>query len=533
MFRQGKRRTYRYLAGQLSNRVMAFAVLLFVIIPVLFLIISTVSAEDNIINRLQRDIRYLCSPELAGRDVPGQYGDKTAFWLKEQFERIGLEPGIDDNEYLQNVPLISARLDTDNTIIEFTSKKKNIKLEWGGNFYFFPRRIGSFDRTVKIAFANYGINLAKENRNDFEGDFAGKAAVVLSGSGDLSPRKAGRFAMTAFKAVAARRAGAAMLIVVHKSENKDNWVPPNVLAKIGAFNKLLTDLPGSDPDFPVIHVNFSAISDLILDSDLKPLPEFSEYSLTFKAKFKDIKDVHGYNVCGKLPGKSTDFVLLGAHYDHLGIETEGDLNSQVYFPGANDNATGIAGLLEVARAWEQRGNAEKGLILTAFTAEEDGMLGSKYFVNNLPVPMKSISAMVNLDMIGGEGFASMRTARQPGAIPNPDYATAYFSAGSPRLEEIIKVSANGNTLDLDIISVGKFPYNDGGPFHEKQIPTVHMFSGFHSQYSQVTDTPDNLDWDKLMRLVLLTDKLLVNLNKEQGKITFDPQIRSTGKGMKY
>ncbi|MBT7789768.1 MAG: M28 family peptidase [Calditrichaeota bacterium] len=533
MFRAGSRHGLRYLANQIMNRVIAFAVLLVVIVPALFLIINKVSAEDNIINRLQRDIRLLCSQDFAGRDVPGQYGDKTAVWLKEQFERIGLEPGIDDNEYLQKVPLISARLDTENTSIEFASKKGSLKLEWGENLYYFPRNIASFEKTVELKFANYGITLPGENRFDFQGDFTGKAAVVFAGSGDLSRRKAGRFAMTAFKAVAARKAGAAMIIVVHKSDNPKRWLPPNDMAKIATAGNPLTDLPNSTPDFPVINANFSAVKDLLFDANMKPLPEFDAVTVSFKSGFKDHKDVYGYNVCGKLPGKSDEYLLLGAHYDHLGIETEGEGETLVFFPGANDNATGIAGLLEVGRVWSQREKAERGLLLTAFTAEEDGMLGSKYFINNLPVSIESIYTMVNLDMIGGKGFASMREARQPDAEPDPDFANAYYSIGAPRLHEIIEATAKTGTLDLDITSVGRFPYNDGGPFHEKQIPTIHMFSGFDSDYSQITDTPDNLDWDKLMRLVLLTDQLLVNLNNEQGEIGFDPQIRSTGKGMKY
>lgn len=533
MYRVRRRSVTRYLSDQLANRLMAFVVFVFIVIPIVFLIINAASAEDDIINRLQRDIGYLCSPALAGRDVPGQYGDSTAIWLKEQFVKIGLQPGVDGNEYFQKVPLISARLDTANTELNLITANLIIKLQWGENMYFFPRNISSFEKNCELAYAAYGINLPEENRNDFKSGFIGKAAVVLAGSGDLPSHKAGRSAMTAFKAVAARNAGAALLIVLHKADDSGEWLPPNERTKIAESRKPLTDLPESDPDFPVFHVNYSVFADLFIDSEQENVPEFKNASVIFKSSFKDQKVVNGYNVCGKLPGKTAEYIILGAHYDHLGIESAGDGENPVFYPGANDNATGIAGLLEIGRSWKQKNRSEKGLLFVAFAAEEDGMLGSRYFVNNLPVPIESILTMVNLDMIGGVGFASMREAGQQDAEPDPDYAAAYYSAAAPRAEEIIQASAKYGTLKLDVIPVGKFPYNDGGPFHEKQIPTIHMFSGFHSQYSQISDTPDKLDWDKLMRLVLLTDRLLVNLNKEQGKISFDPQIRPGRNGMKY
>ena len=140
--------------------------------------------------------------------------------------------------------------------------------------------------------------------------------------------------------------------------------------------------------------------------------------------------------------------------------------------------------------------------------------------------------MVNLDIIGSRGYAGMRAARSHRSEPDPDYAAAFYSGASPRLRDILRGARDIGDLKLDLEPVNRFPFSDAGSFQNIQVPTISLFSGFHPDYSSLSDTPDKLDYRKLARMVLLTDRILVNLIEEPAPIGFDPSIHVTG-GMKY
>ena len=528
------------LTSRIWKRLIAFLGFIFLILPVIFFLICDASAEDPVLTRLQDDINYLCSPELAGRDVPGPTGDMTALWLARKFNEIGLLPGVGDSSYLQEVQLQAARLDTEKTNLIIYFPDRTYRFGWSDDFYIFPKRIADFDLTLNIVNAHYGIASKQLNRNDFNVGVEGKAAVVLAGSGSLRPDKVGRHALTPFKAAAAERADASALITLVPTDAK-KWPPKEIESKIIETRKLKPDLPDANYGFPVIYLNGSILIDTLNSQTMEQLlftyfidPELLKgVEIKLSVSFRDKIMAHGYNVCGKIEGSKSDYILVGAHYDHLGSAGEDSIGKLKYYHGADDNASGVAGLLEVSRRWMVRKASERGLLVIGFTAEEDGLLGSQYFVQHPPVTLSAFRAMVNLDMIGRSGYASMREAKLSTATPDPNYAAAYYAAASPRLRDIIHDAGVKTSLNLEIISAGRFPFCDAGPFHNAHIPTIHIFSGFHKDYSQLNDTPDRLNWEKLSQMVLLTDVLLVNLNKDPHEIEFDASIRTSDAGMKY
>ncbi|NQU06679.1 MAG: M20/M25/M40 family metallo-hydrolase, partial [Calditrichaeota bacterium] len=289
------------------------------------------------------------------------------------------------------------------------------------------------------------------------------------------------------------------------------WFPDDLKRKINAVNQPLIDLPSSEAGFPVIYTHKS-----LLPQDMQ--------SIQFEMAFDNIDTVHGYNVVGRLEGNIREYVVIGAHYDHLGVVKNSGNGD--YYAGADDNASGVAGLLEICRRWAGRDRNGRGLIAVSFTAEEDGMLGSRWFVDHLPVPRESIVAMINMDEIGRRGFASMRDVHRQDAPADAKYTVAYYSGASLQLEELIESAARGIDLNVSANPVNSFShFGDAGAFHEAQIPTVNIFSGFHSDYHKPSDTPDKLDYVKMAEIIKFVDALLIELSMSHERIRFDPRIK--------
>ena len=454
-------------------------------ILIIFLLVSasSVLGSDNAAakERLKADVEYLCSPELAGRNAPGETADAVALWIAERMLNTYLRPAVGDTSFLQEVQLISAKLDTENTKLTLNSvDDQHRQLQWS-EFYTFPKQIVEIDTVLDAKTCGYGIVSDELNMNDFSNVY-GKCVVVSDGIGDLPPDIIGRYAAAPFKAASAKRAGAEMMLVLYQ---KNSWLPDVVKRKIEDLNEGLVDLPDSRPDFPIIHTSAEYLTDEVK-------------SISLKVAFKDNQNTHGFNVVGRLEGSIKEYVILGAHYDHLGVDKNSD--SGDYYAGADDNASGVAGLLEICRRWAGRDRHGRGLIAVSFTAEEDGMLGSKWFVEHLPVPRESIAAMINMDEIGRNGFASMRDVHRPGAVIDSGYKAAYYSGASPELDEIIKSAADGINLNISANPVNSFShFGDAGPFHEAQIPTINIFSGFHADITKRLIHPTRLTMIRWLR----------------------------------
>jgi len=488
----------------------------------------SIAADSDLDARLRSDLNYLCSPELAGRNVPGTSGDRTALWVAGQFLDIGLHPLVGDSSYLQKVPLVEALLDTEITRLTLSSSNWIEDFWWGEDFYIFPKGIAPIDTILNASFCSYGIVSEDLGRDDFGKTAVNSAAIVLP----HGPSKAGRQRLAPFKAAAAQRAGAKMLLIAYPIWNGKSWPPNDLGDKIEAARRYLTDLPDAIPSFPLIYLNGYMLTKHIAGGDpyqeWEDDPEFARaiagVDVALKVGYRDRKETHGYNVIGKIDGTVNEYVVMGAHYDHLGV-VEGD-EGGAYYPGSDDNASGVAGLLEICRRWANRKMKGRGVIAVAFTAEEDGLLGSRWFVDHLPVSKESIIAMINLDGIGRRGFDNMRSVDQPDAKPDPRYAAAYYSAASPELKDILHGAGSGVDLELNIQPVNSFGhFGDAGPFHEVHIPTVNLFSGFHQDYHSPTDTPDKIDYEKMSLIIDLSDTLLNILTEESNRIGFDSSIK--------
>jgi hypothetical protein len=214
------------------------------------------------------------------------------------------------------------------------------------------------------------------------------------------------------------------------------------------------------------------------------------------------------NVIGIIPGNREieNYIVIGAHYDAQGeggiISMEGSVEPEVH-PGADDNASGTAGLLELAHYFKEH-QPNRTLVFIAFSGEELGLLGSRYFVENSTLPEGQILAMVNLDMIGRM----------------EDNKVSIMGTGTSEAWPELIEESNRDSLDINLVSSGRGA-SDHTSFYEKGIPVLHYFTGTHPDYHRPGDTADKINIDGTVKVVRHVKEVIARLDEiDQERLAF-------------
>lgn len=234
-------------------------------------------------------------------------------------------------------------------------------------------------------------------------------------------------------------------------------------------------------------------------------------------------------VRGSDPALADEFVVLTAHLDHLGIGAA--IDGDTVYNGAADNATGCALLMELARAWAaQTPRPKRSAVFLAVTAEEKGLLGSRYYADSATVPRDSIVAQLNIDMIGrgmagdakrgGPNYVGMIGARRL-STELGDLADAVNKAQSTPLEFDFALDANGHPENI-------YCRSDHYNYARYGIPIAFFFSGLHGDYHQVTDEPQYIDYAHLARVGSYIGDLLLNVANLGKRPTVDKPVVGPG-----
>ena len=220
----------------------------------------------------------------------------------------------------------------------------------------------------------------------------------------------------------------------------------------------------------------------------------------------------GHNIGALLPGSdpelSKEWVILNAHYDHLGQ------SGIDYYPGADDNASGVAMLLEVAEALAlARQKPKRTVLFVAFDLEENGLLGSMHFVVHPPLDIRQCKASVTADMIG-RSMANLMD----------EYVFALGMENSPGLRRLLDdtkppAGLRVGRIGADVIGTR----SDYGPFRDRRVPFVFFSTGQHEDYHQLTDYPEKIDYVKLQRISEYIRDLLIHLANDPQAPTWDPK----------
>ncbi|HIE1460611.1 TPA: M28 family metallopeptidase [Stenotrophomonas maltophilia] len=431
-------------------------------------------------------VKTLASDEFEGR-APGSKGEElTVNYIRDQMQRIGLQPGNGDS-WFQDVPMTETTAD-ESTVLKITQGGKTTELKFGTDMVV-GTRTGQAEVKVDasdLVFVGYGVDAPEQKWNDYAGqDWKGKTVVMFVNDPGFHVDEAKLFdgkRMTyygrwTYKFEEAARKGAAAALIVHDTAGasygwdvvKNSWAGPQY------------DLPAKDDPEARIPVqgwlSADAAKALFAGAGLdlaqaykdaskrgfKPVPLKATAAVDLKSQ---IAQKQSRNVVGVLPGskRADEAVLYMAHWDHLG-KHEGETGDNIY-NGAVDNATGVAGILEVAEAMaHQEPKPERSVVFLAVTLEESGLLGSKYYVAHPTFPLDKIAGVINIDAMSVAGRAK-------------DVTVTGF--GSSELEDILKplAAAQDRTLHGETsVQSGFYFRSDHFNFAKAGVPALYADGG--------------------------------------------------------
>ncbi len=360
-------------------------------------------------------VKVLASDDMEGRETGSAGLRKASTYVVEQLKKSGLEPAGTDGFY-QPVRFISRQIDESGSSLALVGAGKTEPLTLGEDAMFSTRFDLAPSVDAPLIFVGYGLKIPEKNYDDFAGlDVRGKVVVYLAGSpADVSTALASHYQSTAERARSLLALGAVGFVAISNPASMDiPWArmtlartrPSMVLADPALDDtkgiKLAVTFNPADAEklFAGSGHTFQEIA--ALGKDRKPLPHFP-LAIGIQAKAKLItNNVESNNIVAKLPGSDArlkdEYVVLSAHLDHLGIGEP--INGDKIYNGAMDNGSGSALLLDLAAAMHtSKAKPKRSLLFLFVTAEEKGLLGSKYFASHPTVPRSSIIADLNTDM---------------------------------------------------------------------------------------------------------------------------------------
>ncbi|PZO10424.1 MAG: aminopeptidase [Lysobacteraceae bacterium] len=453
-----------------------------------------ISAED-----FAQHVQVLSADEFGGR-APGTDGEqKTADYVVAQFKRLGLQPGNGDS-WFQEVPMVVTTADEAASTATLTLKGEVRPLAFGTQMALGTR---TAQPQVDVAnspmvFVGYGVNAPEAGWNDYEGlDVKGKTVVMLvndpgfhAGDADLfSGKKMTYYGRWTYKFEEAARRGASAALIIHDDAGAGyGW---DVVKN--SWSGAQFDLPASADPEPRLPMQGWLTSEdaaqLFTDAglDLEALraaankPGFTPVAIgdaTFNASLtSSVSEASSKNILAKLPGveRPGEAIVYTAHWDHLGDHgaTHGgdkaaaptEAEDHVY-NGAIDNATGVAGVLEIAEMFAvQNPKPARSVVFLMVTLEESGLLGSKYYAANPVIPLKDTVAVINLDAM---------------SVVGPSRDMVVIGLGNSELDDVLRPIAQKQERTLveeDGVEKGFFFRSDHFSFAKYGVPALYAKGG--------------------------------------------------------
>ena len=462
-----------------------------------------------------RRIRIIADDSMGGRDTPSRGLELTAQYVANEFRRLGLQPGGDSGTYLQRYPLTVRRLLVDQSDLRFTRS--------GGKSFTL-----SFSSTVALASNSKpdrpvggGVVLVAGPWDSVAAAGAGLGGRVAVWVADWS---AG-FPSEAQRVVAGlSRAGVALVIApvnnpgqferLHRSRSGDQVTlgPGGQGGRGGQGGPLflLVAEPAITAEVPETSAQFTQLRGATTLT-LQPLPDWQA-----EATVRDtvITDASAPNAVGILPGSDPllqrEYLVFSAHMDHVGSRCGGTTAADTICNGADDDASGTVGVVELAEAFAHAGaRPRRSLIFLTVSGEERGLWGSQRFTQNPPVPIKSIVADLNMDMIGRNW---------------KDTIVAIGKEHSDLGKTLARVNRGHPELHMTAVddrwpAESFYTRSDHFNFARRGVPILFFFNGTHEDYHRASDSPDKIDAEKEARIL----RLVYYLGQEVGNAPARPQ----------
>jgi hypothetical protein len=481
------------------------------------------AAESITAAEMESHITYLASDAMQGRNTPSPQLDSAAAYIASVFTRNGARPV--NGSYYESVKLNIIALAEPNGL-SVRKGGKETKYEIKTDFVPFDLTANSKVR-AGVVFAGYGITAPEYKYDDYASiDVKGKIVLVLRhepGEDDTASVFKGKtpteYSSVPTKVRIAREHGATGVLVVNDPLNHTSMTPRGFpwpsLSKTIPKDALPMVLGGDESEkLPVIQIGEAVVDQLFgsvealrtiqarIDSANTPRSfaiRGAEVSVQTSTK---ITELPSQNVVGMIEGSDpalkNEIVIVGAHYDHVGVKKNTPAGEDSVYNGADDNASGTCALLGVAQAFGALTEKPKRtVLLIAFAGEEKGLYGSEYYARHPLFPLKQTAAMVNLDMVGRNSVDSL------------------YLVGSESSPDLARITREENALvgfvltDLDLNYGG----SDHMTFQKRNIPSIFLHSGLHQDLHKVSDNPEFINTEKIAKasqLAFLTALRLAN-----------------------
>jgi len=498
------------------------------IVALLFAVGSAVAQQAEFepsASRLQQHVSYLASDALDGRRTGTDGANEAARYIAGEFARLGLKPGGNSNpakgrklsaeiaHYRQTFPYVAGVNLGPGNVFVFSRNSLNISslqvgVDWLPLAFSANRKLAG-----DILFAGYGLTAAELNYDDYAGlDATGKIALALQGTPD-GDNPHGQFANlqdVRWKAIAARNAGAKALIVVAR----------DITFQKDRLTNLAYDNTAGEAGIPVIIISRQSADKLLALSKTSIAQLEQATTAKTPGTNKDLNgyialetdvarnEVPAYNIVGVLEGSDpvlkNENIIIGAHYDHLGRGGDGSLapHSGEIHHGADDNASGTAGLLELARIFSaQQSKLKRTLVFIAFSGEEEGLLGSNYYVKHPLAPLANTVAMINMDMIG-----RMKDRK-------------LIIGGVGTAKEWRNIIGQQESFQLTLNEDGFGP-SDHSSFYGKQVPVLFFWTGTHNDYHKPSDTSDKINYTDEAQILSMVARIVRDIDEADKRLTY-------------
>jgi len=458
-------------------------------------------------------VKLLASPKFKGRGDGMPELDKAADYIVKQFKQAGLETTLQPFQLT-----IGAKIG--NGQLSYTGEASPTTLKQGQDYTPFSfSSTGEFSGNV--VFAGYGISASEYGYDDYTHlDVKGKFVLLLrhepQEDDEKSPfagKSATRHSEFFSKAANAKAHGALGVILVNDTAN--HFGQEDQLEKFARTGP-------NDAGIPFVQIKaetanrwlrYSAkdLAALTREIDKGLSPQSTPLSDTLKVTLKlnlrrDVKTVN--NVVGYMPGQTSEYVIVGAHYDHLGLGEQHSLAPALAGTphlGADDNASGTAAVIELARYFGKQPRMKRGVVFLAFAGEELGLLGSSYFVSHPRDPIDKAAAMINLDMVG-------RIRDRKVYLGGAKTGTTFTAT----LDDLKK----GTDLILESSDSTAGSSSDHTSFIAGHVPSLFFFSGLHADYHKPSDTWEKIDGNASAKLLSFLSTLTTRLAEDESRPEF-------------
>jgi aminopeptidase YwaD len=517
---------------KISNQLFTFFLLISFVISV-----SAQTAKSDLVEQnLRKHVSYLASDNLEGRRTGEKGATAAAGYVANMFANYKLKGGFAEKgrvNFLQPFPYTTAvSIGAENRLMVTTASNNRVA-ELQTDWMPFGASPNANLIGTDTVFVGYGIVSSESKRDDYAGkNVTGKVVFAFDGSPEKdNPHSVLARFNTHAKAKIAKDNGAVALVLISRETNFSS----------DKQTKLDYDPTLGETAVPVVIVSRSVGAMMLGDDENLTKAEKGEAiaQVNLKTLVKvtlNKKSGQSYNVIGVLEGTDAalknEAIIIGAHYDHLGRGGAGSLavNSAEIHHGADDNASGTAALVELARQFAANKNNKRTLIFIAFGGEEEGLLGSKYYVNNPVFPLEKTVAMINMDMVGrltqnkltvgGIGTAS----EWKSLVESKNTATFYESIG------ITDANGMAKTITSPYASVTLFAlqFNEDGfgpsdhsSFYGKQIPVLFFFTGTHLDYHKPSDTAEKINYAGLNQITNYVSEIVkaIDMNSKRPSYT--------------